>query len=348
MTDLRPDPVADVRPAEGWLLDTVPGLVAPLTFRLIAGGHSNLTFAVTDGAGRRLVLRRPPYGRVPRGSHDIGREARTVAALNSTGVPVPEVVAVCDDIDVIGAVFAVTGWIDGSVVASPADVHAMLPTPSRRRRAATELVDALARLHQVDPSVLGGSVRTEPYLTRQLRSLTEVWDAVKTRSLPLVEELGRRLADARPEQRHTGIVHSDYRLGNCLLDRSGRLLAVLDWELSTVGDVLADVGFLLNNWELPGDPDDPVWMQPPPTRAGGFPTREELLEQYASATGHDLSAFGYYRAFGAWRMVVIAEGIKRRYSSGAMGHDGVDHAHLERRVRSLADQADRHLRALGA
>ncbi len=336
--------MTDVSAAAEWLCANVQGLTPPLAFRPIRGGHSNITVQVA-GSGRCVALRRPPYGQLPRGAHDVVREARTIAALAGSGVPVPEVLAVCPDDTVIGAPFAVTAWIDGTVVAAPEQVTAVLPHPADRARVAEDLVAALARLHRVDPDRLGPD--RGAYLERQIARLSDTWAAVRTRELPAVVALAGRLLDARPSEPRTGVVHSDFRLGNCMLGAGGRLLAVLDWELAARGDVLADLGFLLNNWEQPDEPGRPVWMQTPPTRAGGFPDRAALVERYQELTGFDVGDLDYYRAFAAWRMAVIAEGVKHRYESGAMAGSDVDHAHLERRVRDLLTQADRHLGTIG-
>jgi aminoglycoside phosphotransferase (APT) family kinase protein len=174
-----------------------------------------------------------------------------------------------------------------------------------------------------------------------------VWERTRTRDLPLMADLHDRLQQRRPPQRYTGLVHGDYRLGNVMVDPSGPVVAVLDWELAAVGDVLCDVGFLINNWESPGETAESAWMQDPPTRAGGFPDRSALIDRYAAGTGFDVSDLDFYRAFSHWRMAVIAEGIKRRYESKAMATVDVDFDHLERRVRLLASLADRHLRAAG-
>jgi aminoglycoside phosphotransferase (APT) family kinase protein len=337
----------DVAAAGEWLTAHVPGLEPPLRFQPIAGGHSNITIRVT-GRTRSVAVRRPPYGVLPRGAHDVIREARTVAALAGSGVPVPEVLAVCSDEAVIGAPFSVTAWIDGTVVGAPEQVAGVLPDPADRRRLAEELVNTLARLHLTDPAVLGPERSAPPYLERQIARFSETFEAVRTRELPQVHEVASRLLAARPHQPRTGIVHADFRLGNCMLTHDGRLAAVLDWELASRGDVLADLAYLLNNWEGADEPGRPVWMQTPPTRAGGFPERALLIERYQELTGFDTDDISYYRGFAAWRMAVIAEGVKHRYESGALSDSGVDHAYLERRVRDLLAQSDRHLRACGA
>ena len=345
MTETASPP--DLAAARRWLVDHVPALEPPLRFEPVHGGHSNITTRVS-GRTLSVVLRRPPHGALPRGAHDVVREARTVAALAGSGVPVPEVLAICTDDAVIGTPFAVTAWIDGTVVGAPEQVAAVLPRQVDRQRVADELITTLATLHRIGPALIGTEPRAGSYLERQLGRLGETWSAIKTRELPQVRELADRLLDARPRQPQTGIVHADFRLGNCMLSAGGRLLAVLDWELAARGDVLADLAYLLNNWEAADEPGAPVWMQTPPTRAGGFPDRAALVERYQELTGFDTEAISYYRGFAAWRMAVIAEGVKHRYESGALADVGVDYGYLERRVRDLLAQCDERLRTSGA
>jgi aminoglycoside phosphotransferase (APT) family kinase protein len=173
-----------------------------------------------------------------------------------------------------------------------------------------------------------------------------LWTETKTRELPLIESVGTRLAEMRPPQRYTGIVHSDYRLGNVMLGEDGTLTGVLDWELWTLGDVLSDVGFLLNNWYEPTDTIPLIWMEVPPTMAGGFASRTEVLERYAARTGFDLSDVPYYRAFQYWKVAILAEGVKRRYETAQMVSETVDFAHMNKRVIDLVDLADLSLREL--
>jgi aminoglycoside phosphotransferase (APT) family kinase protein len=193
---------------------------------------------------------------------------------------------------------------------------------------------------------LGGLARCDDFVGRQLARLLDVWGRTKTRELPLMKDLHDRLAAKRPVQRHTGLVHSDFRFGNAMLSPAGDVVALLDWELCTVGDVLADLGFLLNNWEGQDDDGPSVWMEVPPTVAGGFWSRDEVVGAYAARTGFELDDIEFYRAFSYWRMAVIAEGINRRYASRAMATDAVDFDHLERRVEDLAALADMRLRSV--
>jgi aminoglycoside phosphotransferase (APT) family kinase protein len=337
----------DGRPLTSWAAEACPGvLVAPLQLRRLPGGHSNVTYEVTGGDGARFVLRRPPYGPLAPGAHDVGREHRILVALSGSRVPVPRPVASCPDESVLGAPFYLMHWVDGFVVDQPEQVAKVLPDASSRRRAAWELVDTLARLHRLLPEQVGlGDLGPRgSYVERQLDRMSRVWERTATRELPVMKELTDRLRRSRPGERHHGLVHGDFRFGNVILATGGELRAVLDWELCTVGDVLADLGFLVNNWELPADAIPPVWMATPPTRAGGFPSRRDLIERYASRSGADVSNVGWYRAFAYWRMAVIAEGIKRRYASGAFGAAGsaagaIDPRRLDQRVVDLMELA---------
>lgn len=340
------DPAA----TEAWLRARVPDLAAPVTTELAAGGHSNLTFRITDAHGRKFALRRPPTGTLPPGAHDVLREHRILSALQGSRVPVPPVIAACDDPSVNGAPYYVMDWVDGPIVDDPARVETVLPTNASRREAAFRLVDTLAALHQVDVDAvgLGDLGPRNDYLARQLARMHQVWQRTKTREYPLIDELHERLQKDCPPQVHTGLVHSDYRFGNVILGPDGAPAAVLDWELCALGDVLVDLGFLLANWDAPDDHWPNVWLAMPPTRAGGFPSRAEMVARYEAATGWDVSRIHYYRAFVLWRIAIIAEGIKRRYASGAMGAKQGDLDVLEQRVRDRAELAAQALEASGA
>ncbi len=276
----------------------------------------------------------------------MGREFRVLEALVLTTVPVPVPLALCEDGSVNGQPFYVMEHVDGAVVDNPSEADRALPSHDLRRVASEQIVDVLADLHHVDIDEvgLGQAGRREDFLERQLKRMHGVWEQTKTRELPLVDAIHVRLAAGVPPQRHTGIVHSDYRFGNVLIDGRGHLTAVLDWELWALGDVLSDVGFLLNNWYEPDDQDPQIWMEVPPTMAPGFLTREEVAQRYADRTGFDLADIEFYRAFQYWKVAILAEGVKRRYDTGVMAMDDVDFAHLARRVVDLADLADEHLR----
>ncbi|HEY1279551.1 MAG TPA: phosphotransferase family protein [Acidimicrobiales bacterium] len=327
-----------------WIVDHVPDTSAPFTFELIAGGRSNLTFKLVDAAGRRLVLRRPPLGHVLATAHDMAREHRLISAVGRTDVPVPPALGLCTDEAVNGAPFYMMEFVDGEVLDS-AEKAAVL-APEVRRAAALDLIDVLAALHAVDVDAvgLGDLARRDGYVERQLKRWSTQWVNSKTRELPAVEEVEHGLRKQIPPQQGSAIVHGDYRLGNCLTDPvEGRINAVLDWELCTLGDPLADVGYLGVYWSdegaLPRRSTDP-------TAAGGFPTYAEIIERYAQRTGRDVSEIAYYRAFAAFRLAVISEGVYARYLHGQMADDGADIAMFKRNVEDLAEGALQALREL--
>ena len=259
-----------------WFAAQIAGAVPPFRYELIAGGHSNLTFRVQDDNGNVYVLRRPPLGQVLATAHDMEREHRVVSAVGQTAVPVPATLGVCEDVEVNGAPFYVMAYVEGAVLHS--DIEAALITPKDRMNLSREVVEVLAELHSVEPDEigLGDLAKREEYLSRQLRRWSRQWEQSKTRELDTMEEVQRLLEQHMPTQIGSTIVHGDYRLGNMLVD-SGSIRAVLDWELCTLGDPLADVGYLLNNWV---DPDETPAGSSAPTLAGGFATRDQLLEWY--------------------------------------------------------------------
>lgn len=327
-----------------WLAEHVDGVTPPFEYALIAGGHSNLTFAVTDATGRRLVVRRPPLGRVLATAHDMAREHRIVSALGPTPVPVAPTLGLCEDEDVNGAPFYVMAFVDGVVLDHP-DKAAELP-PAVRHGLGEHLIDVLADLHSVDVDAvgLGDLARRDGYVERQLRRWTKQWEASKTRELPAIDEVQRRLAERVPEQQGVAVVHGDYRFGNCLVDPdAGRVAAVLDWELCTLGDPLADVGYLGVYWT---DPGQAARRANDPTGAGGFPAYDELLERYATRTGRDVSGVDYYRAFSSWRLAVISEGVYARYVHGVMADEGADIESFRIGVEQLAESALEAVRRL--
>jgi aminoglycoside phosphotransferase (APT) family kinase protein len=308
----------DVPAVTAWLQERTP-LVAPLDFEVVLGGRSNLTYRVSDPAGRRLILRRPPLHGVLESAHDMGREHRILSALAGTEVPVPEVFGHEPDPVVIGAPFYVMESVDGEVVRDAAAAERHL-TPGTRRAAAEDLVEVLVRLHAVDPDTvgLGDLARKEDYIARQLRRWQGQLEQGRTRELPLLDEVHARLSAAIPVQGPASIVHGDYRLDNLVLEAStGRVRAVLDWELTTLGDPLADVGLLLVYWSEPGDTTIPLLDSP--TSVAGFPSRREVITHYERASGRDLSEIGFHVAFGYWKLACIVEGVYGRYASGAYG-----------------------------
>lgn len=335
----------DVDKVSAWLVDNIDGARAPFSFDLIAGGRSNLTYRVTDADGTRFVLRRPPLGHVLATAHDMAREFRIIAAVGSTKVPVPRALGLCTDENVNGANFYVMGFVDG-VVLDSADKAAALPT-ELRPAAAHHLIDVLAELHAVDVDAvgLGDLARRDGYIERQLKRWSTQWENSKTRDLPEIDEVVRRLSSHVPHQQGVVIAHGDYRFGNCLTDvASGRIAAVLDWELCTLGDPLADLGYLGVYWS---DGPSNALRANDPTPAGGFPPYRDLVERYADRTGRDVSAVDYYVAFSCWRLAVISEGVYARYLHGAMGkQEGIDLSTMKMGTEGLVQRALEAARSL--
>jgi aminoglycoside phosphotransferase (APT) family kinase protein len=307
----------DVERVTSWIAAEVEGAQPPFTFELIAGGHSNLTYKVVDAAGHRYVLRRPPLGHVLATAHDMAREFRIIAAVGPAGVPVAPALALCTDESVNGAPFYVMGFVDGIVLDSPAKAELL---PRDTRRAASEhLIDVLVDLHSLDVDAigLGDLARRDGYIERQVRRWAKQWAASKTRELPAIDEVERWLAARIPTQQGVVVAHGDFRFGNCLTAPEGRIAAVLDWELCTLGDPLADLGYLLVYWS---DEGATTGRHNDPTAAGGFLTRAEVVERYATRSGRDVSGIDYYVAFSSWRLAVISEGVYARYLHGVMGN----------------------------
>lgn len=302
---------------DAWFRNHVPDCAPPLRWSLIAGGHSNLTYLGTDTAGRRFVLRRPPLGHVLASAHDMAREHRIVAALAGSAVPVAPVHGLCTDLDVNDAPFFVMGFVDG-IVLHNRDVAATLDR-DERQKLGVAVGTVLGALHQIDPVAcgLGDLGRHEGYLERQIKRWTTQWELSRTEEVPAMEEAARRLRLRMPQQQRVSITHGDYRLGNMIVG-AGKIRAVLDWELCTLGDPLADLGYLLNTWLAPEDMDGDVDDHMPST-AGGFPDRATLVSCYAGITGLDLTSLPYYQAFSHWRIAAIRQGVYKRYLLGAMG-----------------------------
>jgi aminoglycoside phosphotransferase (APT) family kinase protein len=324
-----------------WLADRVGGAAPPFDYRLIAGGRSNLTYAVVDRGGRRFVLRRPPLGHVLESAHDMGREHRIISALAPTAVPVPAPLAFCADPAVNDAPFYVMDFVDGVVLDDAQDAERHLDEAARAR-ASRSLIDVLVELHAVDPDAvgLGDLGRKDGYVERQLRRWQAQFEKSKSRDIPAMDEVHRRLASHVPPQRRTAIVHGDYRLGNCLVGPDGAVRAVLDWELCTLGDPLADLGWTVAWWAEPGESSD--HLRPSvPSMVPGFATRSALVERYTERSGADAGELHFYVALAYWKLACISEGVHARYRAGVMGAEATsaDQEAFGDRVQTLADAA---------
>ncbi|MHC3474002.1 phosphotransferase family protein [Streptomyces sp. 7R007] len=301
-----------------------PGLVrGPLTGRLIEGGRSNLTYAVSDGTAR-WVVRRPPLGHVLATAHDMKREHRVISALHPTSVPVPRPVLLCEDPGneaAPGAPFYVMEFVEGTPYRT-ADQLAPLG-PERTRQAVLSLVDTLVELHAVDPAEAGLADfgRPEGFLDRQLRRWGKQLDASRNRDLAGIDELHAALGRQLPASPAPTVIHGDYRLDNVLIGDDDAIRAILDWEMSTLGDPLTDLGLLVM-YSMPlGMPDSPVSTT---AEAPGHPSPAELVERYAARSGRDVSAVSWYTAFAWFKLAVILEGIHYRYTLGQTVGRGFD------------------------
>jgi aminoglycoside phosphotransferase (APT) family kinase protein len=332
----------DIDRVSRWLTDHVAGATAPFEFTLITGGRSNLTFLVTGADGLRFVLRRPPLGHVLATAHDMAREHRIIEAVGRTDVPVPRTLGLCTDEAVNGPPFYVMEHVAGVVLDSPASAEPL--SLDVRRRASEHLVDVLAALHaaDIDDIGLGDLARREGYVERQIKRWSTQWANSRTRDLPAIDAVAARLAAGVPEQQGVAIAHGDYRFGNVITDvERGRVAAVLDWELCTLGDPLADLGYLGVYWAGP----DGTARHNDPTSLPGFPTFGEVVARYAERTGRDVSHIDYYVAFSSFRLAVISEGVYARYLHGAMG-DQHDPDVLDQFRTSTENLAERALAAL--
>jgi aminoglycoside phosphotransferase (APT) family kinase protein len=306
----------------------------------VGEGHSNVTYALRrDGAD--LVLRRPPRGPLPPSAHDVLREARVMTALSGRA-RVPEVLAICDDPSVIGAPFYVMQRVEGEVITSA--LPPALDALEDRRRIGEELVDALVELHAVDWRAAGleGFGKPTGYLERQLRRFLGLWEHNRTRDIPAVESVAAWLRDHLPESGPATIVHGDYRLGNTMFapDPPARLTAIFDWEMATIGDPLADLGYLATMWI---DRDDPgaMFELSKVTRGEGFLRRDELIARYEERSGRSMTDIRWYRTLALWKSIVFMEGNYKRAVAGATDDpylkdfgDGV--VELARRAEALA------------
>ncbi|RIL04533.1 MAG: acyl-CoA dehydrogenase [Proteobacteria bacterium] len=323
---------------ERFFAERVPGGAGPLRFSLISGGKSNVTYRV-EGAGGAWVLRRPPLGHVLPTAHDMVREHRVLAALADTDVPVARPIALCDDAAVNDAPFYVMAYVDG-VVLDAKRPPGFADAPEERRRIGDALVATLAKLHAIDFRAVGLADfgKPEGYLERQVRRWAQQWERSKTGPLPAIEELARRLAAALPASPAPTLVHGDYRLGNLALAPRdpGTIVAIFDWEMATLGDPLADLGYTLIYWAEAGDAVTSGFASAL-TAEPGFHTRAELIDAYARATGRDVAAIDFYQVLALYKLAVISEGIYARFRMGKTLGPGFEN--LQRAAGALAERA---------
>ena len=285
-------------------------LTRPMTFERVGLGQSNLTFLATDEGGTRRVLRRPPLGKILASAHDVAREHRILSALQGTDVPVPTVYGLCEDPAVTDVPVMIVDFVDGEVLNDKRDSEQL--GEEQRHRVGLALVEALASIHAVD---LEGTSLTDlgshsPYGARQLRRWAGQWEKSKTRELPVLDDLTRRLSERDPGSTEITLVHGDGHLRNMIIDpQDASIRAVLDWELCTLGDPIADLGTLLAYWPSAGEPLAGSFSA---TTVPGFASRDELVTHYAQVTGRDVSAVPFWHALGVWKVAIIAEGVRRR------------------------------------
>lgn len=300
----------DPEAMSAWLEGLGIGLEPPLTFARVGLGQSNLTYLVTDAKGERLVLRRPPLGELLASAHDVAREYRILSALQGGDVPLPVVHGLCEDPAVTDVPVLAVSFVDGAVLDDRADAEEL--SPQARHRVGLSLVDTLGHVHAVDLEEVGLSdlASHKPYGARQLRRWSGMWEQSRTRELPELERLTERLTALDPGPGEVTLVHGDSHLRNVIIDpQEATVRAILDWELCTLGDPLADLGTLLAYWPRPGDPPS---MRFDASMVEGFATRSELVEHYAQVTGRDVSAVPFWHALGLWKLAIILEGVRRR------------------------------------
>jgi aminoglycoside phosphotransferase (APT) family kinase protein len=310
----------------------------PITAEPVGEGHSNVTYLVRRGDAE-IVLRRPPRPPLPPSAHDVLREARLLTALQDAEVRTPRLLFSCDDESVIGAPFYVMERVVGDVIAG--ELPERLDSEPERRRLGEELVDALIEIHAVDYRVCGleGFGKPTGYLDRQLRRFGGLWEHNKTRDLPVLDDLTAWLGEHKPESGPATIVHGDYRLGNVMFapETPARLNAIFDWELATIGDPLADVGYLCATWAEPGDPDNAISSLGGLTRLPGFATREELIARYEAGSGRSMSDVRWYMTLALWKSAVFLEGSYQRRLAGTTDDPWFDL--LETGVPEVAERA---------
>jgi len=324
-----------------WMCENV-GAVAPMTFELVAGGRSNLTYRVVDADGATFALRRPPTSHVLPTAHDMVREHTIISALYPLGVPVARPLGLCVDEEVNERPFYVMEFVDGAILRDRAQAEATFDE-TVRGVIGDHLARTLAQLHDVDVegAGLGDLARHDGYIERQLRRWRTQYEQMYVEGVDhggLIEAVGDELSAKIPLQQRVSVVHGDYRLDNTVLDQRGQVRAILDWEICTLGDPIADLGLLMVYWAEPSDPTASL-LGVAPTTAKGFASRQQVLRAYASHSSLDLSHVAYYQAFGYWKLACIMQGVFARYSAGAAGGDQGSVTEYPQHILMLAQSA---------
>ena len=335
----------DVEAVEAWIASNVKGLTPPLTWTRLQGGHSNLTYRIDDSEGRAAVIRRPPQGELLPKAHDMSREWALISALGPTPVPVAPAMAFCESPEVTGAWFYVMGLIDGQPLYSAQESEGRIPQ-DERQTLAWSFIDVLADLHTLDPDKIGLSDlgKKEDYVGRQLRTWFRSWTSSINDAEyddPRAHEFRDYLSGNIPDQGPAKVVHGDYGLHNCLIGANYKVVAVVDWEISTLGDPLADLGYALNTWAEPGEDREGA-----ATALPGFPTRVELAARYEERSGRDLSKLNYYIGFNWWKSACIVHGVYARYCAGKKSTEGVDMGDFRSRIGEALNASEKALATL--
>lgn len=344
-TDTAPvvDPL-DWAGLEAWLRNYLPGLDSEMEAKQFTGGHANLTYCVSFGR-QELVLRRPPFGTIAPGAHDMAREYRVLNGLAPVFDRAPRALAFCDDLSVIGAPFVVIERRRGEVVRDSLP-ESLAGLPNVKRRVSDALIDALAEFHSVEPASAGLETlgRPDGFLERQVAGWHERWRRLNAGPIPLFDEVHTRLVAARPRDSRVSLVHNDFKFDNCMFasGEPDRVTSIFDWDMATLGDPLVDLGTLLSYWQ---DPDDEINRAPTiALDMSGFPSRAALVNRYAAA-GHGVDHVDWYEAFATWKLAVVLQQLYQRFADGHSGDERL--GSLGEHVPHLIEQAHAMLSAPG-
>lgn len=337
----------DIPAVENWIKENVSSLVPPLKWTRLEGGHSNLTYQIEDVNGKQAVIRRPPQGELLPKAHDMSREWSLISSLGPTAVPVPEAIGFCESPDVTGAWFYIMGLIDGRPLYTREETVAWVPE-DKRVTLAHSFFDSLADLHSLDPDEIGlGELgKKENYVGRQLKTWYRSWNAsIEPAQFddPRAHELQQFFLDNMPDQGMARVVHGDYGLHNCLIGADSKVAAVVDWEISTLGDPLADLAYALNPW--PETEEERV-LNLGGAGATGFPPRSELAARYAERTGRNLDKLDYYIGFNRWKSAAILHGVYARYKAGQKSSEGIDMDDMLDKIKGVLDLSEQAVQRL--